>query len=262
MKANELSAALAGFPLGGLRFFPTIGSTNDEALAWAAAGAPDAALVVSDEQTAGRGRSGRKWHTPPGAALAMSLILRPTVFERTAPGRYTGLAALAVAQHCQMLGLQAEIKWPNDVLLTGRKVAGILVESVWAGDALDAAVVGIGLNVAAAALPPPETLAFPATSLETELGEIPHRATLIREILASLLAWRSRIASPDFMHAWESSLAFKGQTVTVARDGEEPTVGKLLGLEPDGSLRMLGGTEAEIVHFGEIHLRPMDDRIS
>jgi BirA family transcriptional regulator, biotin operon repressor / biotin---[acetyl-CoA-carboxylase] ligase len=261
MKGNELSAALAGLPLGGLRFFPTIGSTNDEALAWAASGAPDASLVVADEQTAGRGRSGRKWHTPPGAALALSLIFRPTAFERSAPGRFTGLAALAVAQHCQTLGLAAEVKWPNDVLLNGRKVAGILVESVWAGDALDAAVLGLGVNVATAALPPLDTLAFPATSLEAELGKIPDRLTLLRDILASMLEWRQRIVSPDFMNAWENSLAFKGQTVTIARDGDQPLVGTLLGLESDGSLRIRTGERLGIVHFGEIHLRPMDDRI-
>src|SRR5512141_2769024 len=115
MRRNELSAALAGLPLGGLRFFTTIGSTNDEALAWAAEGAPDQSLVVADEQTAGRGRAGRRWHTPPGAALAISLILRPTPVERTLPARTTGLAALAITQCCTAMNLQASIKWPNDV---------------------------------------------------------------------------------------------------------------------------------------------------
>ena len=83
MQEWEITAALADLPLGGLRFFETTGSTNEDALEWAASGARDLSLVVADEQTAGRGRAGRKWHTPRGAALALSLILRPTAIERT-----------------------------------------------------------------------------------------------------------------------------------------------------------------------------------
>ena len=261
MDENQISAALAGLPLGGLRFYRSIGSTNDEALAWSAVGAQDLSLVVADEQTAGRGRAGRKWHTPPGMALAFSLILRPSPFERTVPARLTGLGALALVDLCKDLALDAQIKWPNDILLRGRKVAGILVESAWAGNALDASVLGIGLNVAAAAIPPAEELTFPATSLETELGRRLKRAGLLGVILAALLAWRSRIASPEFIRAWESSLAFRGHLVALGRDGNQPLVGTLLGLEMDGSLRLMADSMPTVVHFGEIHLRPMDDRM-
>ena len=145
MNKDEISAALADLPLGGLRFFDSIGSTNDEALAWISEDAQDLSIVVADEQTAGRGRSGQKWLTPPGSALAFSLILRPSTLERTVPGRITGLGALALAQCCADLGITtARIKWPNDLLLNGRKAAGILVESAWAGNVLDASVLGIG----------------------------------------------------------------------------------------------------------------------
>ncbi len=176
MNKDEISAALADLPLGGLRFFDSIGSTNDEALAWISEDAQDLSIVVADEQTAGRGRSGQKWLTPPGSALAFSLILRPSTLERTVPGRITGLGALALAQCCADLGIStARIKWPNDLLLNGRKAAGILVESAWAGNVLDASVLGIGLNVTAAAVPPASQVTFPATSLETELGRPPER---------------------------------------------------------------------------------------
>ncbi|MBI3739624.1 MAG: biotin--[acetyl-CoA-carboxylase] ligase, partial [Chloroflexi bacterium] len=152
MNQRELQKALSSLPLGGLRYFESIGSTNDEALAWATEGARDLSLVVADEQTAGRGRSGRKWLTPPGSALAFSLILRPTEAERTRPARTTGLSALALSDSLRTRGLAAQIKWPNDVLISGKKVAGILVESVWTGDALDASILGMGVNVLAASV--------------------------------------------------------------------------------------------------------------
>ncbi len=262
MDEAQLGAALAGLPLGGLRFFESIGSTNDEALRWAAEGARDLSLVVADEQTAGRGRSGRKWHTPAGSALAFSLVLRPSAVERTLPARITGLAALATIQCCEQLGLHAQIKWPNDVLLGGRKVAGILVESAWTGNTLDAAVMGIGINVAPTALPPADQLSFPATSLEAELGRSLNRADTLREVLTSMVAWRARIGTAEFIQAWEDVLAFRGQQVAVGQDAGQPLNGTLLGLEPDGSLRLLAENMPTIVHFGEIHLRPRDDRIS
>lgn len=261
MDRNELSAALAGLPLGGLRFFPTIGSTNDEALRWAAEGAGDLSLVVADEQTAGRGRAGHKWHTPPGAALALSLVLRPSPPESMFPGRLTGLAALALVDCCSSLGLPARIKWPNDLLLQGRKAAGILVETAWAGSTLDAAVIGIGVNVAPAALPPAEELSFPATSLEAALGRPLSRSDLLRSLLAALLDRRAQIASQGFIEAWEQALAFRGEWVAVGQGQEPPRVGALQGLEPDGSLRLLADGRPAVVHFGEIHLRPMDDKM-
>ena len=159
---GRLRQALAHLSLGGLRYFEKIGSTNDEALAWASQGAPDWTLLVADEQTAGRGRSGRKWFTPPEAALAFSLILRPSADEQRFPARVTGLGALAVVDALVKLEIDAEVKWPNDILIEGRKAAGILVESIWAGDSLEALIVGIGINVLATSVPPADQLLFPA----------------------------------------------------------------------------------------------------
>ncbi|MEN4100610.1 MAG: biotin--[acetyl-CoA-carboxylase] ligase, partial [Anaerolineaceae bacterium] len=118
---------LAGLPVSELRYFDSIGSTNDEALRWAEQGAPDAALVVADTQTAGRGRMDRRWVTRPGVALAFSLALRPTPVEASALGLFSPLGALAVAAALrENYGLLAEVKWPNDVLLERRKCCGIL----------------------------------------------------------------------------------------------------------------------------------------
>lgn len=261
MQEQEISAALADLPLGGLRFFPTVGSTNDEALVWAKAGAADLSVILADEQTAGRGRAGRKWHTPPGSALAVSLVLRPTSIERAFPARLTGLAALALVEQCRGLGLQAQIKWPNDVLLRGCKTAGILVESAWSGNQLEAAVLGIGVNVGPSAVPPAGQLAFPATCLEAELHASIDRLQLLKGFLTALLNWRSRIGTPDFLKSWEAALAYRGEPVSVVQDDEPPRIGRLLGLEPDGSLRLMVHDKLVIIHFGEIHLRPSDDKI-
>src|SRR5215210_2102100 len=140
MDQNELRRALSKLPLGDIRYFDSIGSTNNEALAWAASDAKDFSLVIADEQTAGRGRLDRKWFTPKGTALAFSLILRPSADEERHLTRTVGLAALAIANSLRTRELIAQIKWPNDVLLNGRKVAGILVESVWAGAEADCVV--------------------------------------------------------------------------------------------------------------------------
>ncbi len=257
MNEQELRNALTSLPLGGFRYFKSIGSTNDEALAWAAQGASDLSLVVTDEQTAGRGRSGRKWFTPPESALAFSLVLRPTAAEQSYPARTTGLGALALADVLRARNLQAQIKWPNDVLIKGKKVAGILVESIWMGDKLDASVLGMGVNVFSASVPPADETLFPATSIETELGYPVGRAELFSDLLAALLSWRSRIGSNDFIQAWEEALAFRGKQIKLARDNEPPRIGELLGLEPDGSLRFRNESgEIHQVKFGEIHLRP------
>src|SRR5918996_4725350 len=170
MNQNQLKKALSRLPLGDVRYFDSIGSTNNEALAWATSGAQDLSLVIADEQTAGRGRLDRKWFTPKGTALALSLILRPTAREKPYLSRIVGLAALAVTDCLRTRGLISQIKWPNDVLWNGRKIAGILVESVWTGEEVDGLVIGIGMNVLKEAVPSAEFLQFPATSLEESLG--------------------------------------------------------------------------------------------
>lgn len=257
MNQDQLQNALSDLPLGDVRFFPSIGSTNDEALVWAAQGAPDLSLVVADEQTAGRGRSGRKWFTPPGAALAFSLILRPPAAASPLHSRTVGLAALAVADSLRTRSLASQIKWPNDILLDGRKVAGILLESVWIGAQVDFAILGIGINVSRSAVPPAAALNFPATSIEESLGAALDRQLLLHDILAALIRWRGKLATDEFMHAWEERLAFRGQFVQVEEGGRLALTGRLAGLEPDGSLRLEGEDGGRLtVYFGDVRLRP------
>jgi len=253
---KEIQSKLSSLRLGAIRYFDSIGSTNDEALAWAAQGTADLSLLIADEQTNGRGRAGRKWATPRGAALAFSLILRPAAREADSPTLFTGLAALALVDALKPYKLSAQIKWPNDVLLNRKKCAGILVESVWTGDALDAVILGIGVNVLTGSVPPAEELLFPATSLEAEAGRPLDRSDLLRDVLAAILKWRPLIGQQKFIGAWESALAFKGEAVHVWQDKEMPLEGRVMGLAPDGNLRLLSNDKIVTVHFGEIHLRP------
>jgi BirA family transcriptional regulator, biotin operon repressor / biotin---[acetyl-CoA-carboxylase] ligase len=258
MYQTELKKSLSRLPLGDIKYFESLGSTNDEALAWAANDAPDLSLVIADEQTAGRGRLDRKWFTPRGTALAFSLILRPTADEGPHLTRIVGLAALAVAGSLRMRGLAAQIKWPNDVLILGRKVSGILSESVWLGEEVDCAVIGIGVNVLKGSVPPPELLNFPATSLEDELGQAPNRAQVLHDILAAFIDLRPRMGSADFIAQWEGLLAFHGERVQVDSGKTAPAIGQVSGLGSDGSLRLQNERgETMTVRFGDVHLRPL-----
>jgi BirA family biotin operon repressor/biotin-[acetyl-CoA-carboxylase] ligase len=162
-----------------------------------------------------------------------------------------------LADACLKLGLSPKIKWPNDILLDGKKTAGILVETVWSGDETDSLVIGMGINVGTASVPPVESLQFPATSLEDGLGTAPGREEVISLVLSAILRWREQIGSDGFIKAWEEQLAFRGETVQIRAGGEESTHGILDGLESDGSLRLRDEHDSSvIVRFGDVSLRP------
>jgi BirA family biotin operon repressor/biotin-[acetyl-CoA-carboxylase] ligase len=279
---EHLRSQIAGLPLGALRYFPSTGSTNTEALRWAEAGAPHLALVVANEQTAGRGRLGRRWFTPPGSALALSLLLRPQEVLRSAQNegkgkaqengdgeiaclalpRLAGLGALAVCAALEQgYSLQPQIKWPNDVLLGGRKVCGVLAELSWQGQSPRAAVLGIGINIAPGSMPPEAVLRFPATCVECEVGQPVDRWALLREVLSALLDWHPRLVTPEFRLAWESRLAYLGDRVQLLSEGRIEAEGRLLGLDPAGSLRLqLPCGEERSFPSGELRLRQTSGR--
>lgn len=259
MNQNELKKALSKLPLAEIKYFESIGSTNDEALVWAASDAKDLSVVIVDEQTSGRGRLDRKWFTPAGTALAVSLILRPTADEKPQLSRTVGLAALAIAESLRASGLPTQIKWPNDVLIAGRKVAGILTESVWTGEEVDCVVIGMGVNVLTGSVPPADLLQFPATSLESETGYPLDRVEVLHEILAKLIELRPQMVTHEFMVRWESLLAFRnGQVQVEAGSNTPPVTGQIEGLEADGSLRLRNDRgEIITVRFGDVHLRPL-----
>ena len=270
MDQHILETSLAGLPLGRLRFYDWVGSTNDIASAWADEGAPDLSLVLADGQTAGRGRGERKWFTQPGASLAFSLILRPPTSDSRDTSdivsRLSGLGALGICRALRKhYSLPAQIKWPNDVLVKGRKLAGVLAETHWAGNQLSAAILGIGINIAASAVPPEDALVFPATSVETALGCSVDRLALLCSIISEVLSWRSLLAAPEFIQAWEANIAFRGKLVQIVSSGGQGEAtqlvyeGYIVGLNSDGSLKLdlLSGEEVT-VRLGEIHLRLVD----
>jgi BirA family biotin operon repressor/biotin-[acetyl-CoA-carboxylase] ligase len=172
---------------GQLQFHATVDSTNDLALALAAAGAPEGVSVLADAQRLGRGRRGQTWFSPAGAGIYLSVIVRP-VGAAPALSLVTLGAGVAVARAVRAAtGLDVELKWPNDVVLgrPWRKLAGVLCEaSGVADDSVAAVVVGIGVNLQPAAFPP--DLVDRATSLEAELGRAVDRTPLVVEVLAGL----------------------------------------------------------------------------
>jgi BirA family biotin operon repressor/biotin-[acetyl-CoA-carboxylase] ligase len=258
MNENSLKKKLSSINIGGLSYFDSIGSTNDEALAWAAAGARDLSIVIADEQTHGRGRLSRKWFTPKGSGLAFSLILRPSITQRPYLLRTVGLAALSIAAACSELGLSPRIKWPNDILLNGKKIAGILIENTWSGDDVDSLVIGMGINVHKDSVPPPEFLQFPASSLEDIMGKkAPAREEILFSILSAFIRWRERMETDELVKTWEELLAFRGEQVQIHTGEDFPVTGELLGLESDGSLRLRDAHDKFIItRFGDVSLRP------
>lgn len=260
MDLNTLQNQLADLPLGQVAYFRVVGSTNSEAMRWIEGGAPHLSLVAADEQTAGRGRSGRTWYTSKGAALSFSLIIRPEQSESISPSRLTGLGALAVCDVLQTeYGLPAKIKWPNDVLCGGSKLAGVLVEAQWQGDEILSAVLGIGINVARESIPSQGELDFPATSVETVFGGSVDRWQLLKEVLAATLARLPQLGQDDFIEAWEANLAYRQELVQIIREDAEPVIGQILGLNREGFLKMrpLSGEE-KLFQSGEIKLRQVD----
>lgn len=194
-----------------VRYYVQAGSTNDIAREWLRNGGSDGAVVIADEQISGRGRQGRVWHTPPGVALAVSVILRP-------PGDWlphlSMLGALAVLETAAQAGAaDVGIKWPNDVQIGGRKVSGVLPEAEWDGDRLLGAVLGIGVNVRTDFRG--TELEATAISLETAVGRRLDRAELARDLLARIDFWYGQLGSDALFDVWKGRLTTLGQPVTI-----------------------------------------------
>ncbi len=246
---EPLKSLLDTLPLGGVRYFDQIDSTNVEASIWASLGAVDLSLVAANEQTAGRGRGERKWFTPPDTALAFSLIVRQ--HEKSSKqgdhlekigfssARWTALGALAVCQALQELhALNPQIKWPNDVLLGNRKTAGVLAEAHWQAGKLEAIILGIGINIAQVSVPSDAEVLFPATCVEAAVGYPISRYQLLHAVIQNIMTWRERINHPGFIRTWDSFLAFKGKQVTIfegVTTDINSSIGTLIGLDENGS---------------------------
>lgn len=261
MNQAEFDKAVAGFGFKRAAFFQTIGSTNDVVADWARDGASGLCLAVADEQTQGRGRAGRRWVTPPGSGLAFSILLESAPnLESRALSRASGLGALSVCGALETkYKLDPSIKWPNDVLLNGRKVCGVLPEAHWSGERLQALILGIGINVAAKSVPGEALLNFPATSLENEAGTTINAGELLQTVLEKLLFWRERMLLPEFMRAWEDRLAYRGRQVHLETGEGHSLQAELIGLVADGAIKLRLPSGERVFQAGEIQLRPLID---
>jgi len=237
-------------------YFPTIGSTNDEAKAQAEAGAPEGLLVLADYQTAGRGRMARRWWAPPGSSLLMSVLFRPTFLAPHQAQRLTMLCSLALVEAiAEVTGLSAGVKWPNDVVIGERKVCGILTELGTVGRELRYAVVGLGVNVNVDFTQAPP-LMYPATSLQQESGRPVSRLSLLKAFLEHLEARYQRLQAGESPHTeWEQLLVMLGRTVNVTTP-QGALTGEAIGVDADGALllRTADGVTHRLL-AGDVSLR-------
>jgi BirA family biotin operon repressor/biotin-[acetyl-CoA-carboxylase] ligase len=215
-------------------------------------------------------------------ALAFSLVIHADkgvsqLIKRQETARLNGLGALAVCRTLQAKHrLPAKIKWPNDILVNGKKLAGVLPELQWVGDRIERVILGIGINVATKSVPPAEWDArnphsYPAICLESALGAPVNRWDLLYNVLEALLFWYQRINEPKFLETWQQNLAFLDEWVQIVLPGTNDVlqIGRIVGLDRDGALRLqdesgeLSCLRSGIVHptdppFDGYHLRPVD----
>jgi BirA family biotin operon repressor/biotin-[acetyl-CoA-carboxylase] ligase len=224
-----------------------VDSTQDIAFALAEAGAADGTAVVAESQRSGRGRQGRPWRDEPGASLLCSILIRP----RLDPGQWPLLSLVAGVAVTRALeraaGVAARLKWPNDVMVDGRKLAGILLESRLT-TAPAVVVVGIGINVVQDRLPP--ELEATATSLRLLTGCQVDRARLLEILLEEFDTWRRRLEDEGLApirEAWKARSTTLGAVVRVAG-----VTGRAVDLDPSGALVIDDGARCHRVVAGEL----------
>jgi len=239
--------------------YRVVGSTNDVAAELARAGAPEGTLVTAETQTMGQGRLDRVWQSPEGKGLWFSLILRPAV-ETACASQVTLMAAVALTEAINSFtGLRSGIKWPNDLLINGKKFCGILTEmrTSQEGD-IDYIILGIGLNVNLDENDFNRELRPTATSLSMELGRSVDRLALLQRILFCLEVWHERWQREGFYtvrKAWKKRNVTLGRQVHVNSIDEEYD-GRAIDIAPDGSLLVLNRTgQLQTLNAGEVSLK-------
>ncbi len=231
------------------------GSTNADLLAAARQGAEAGAVLVADYQSAGRGRRGRSWGAAPGSSLLFSVLVRPTLEVEAAHLVTTALALSAVEACDSLAGVRPGVKWPNDLVVGDRKLAGVLAESVVAGDRLEAVVVGMGLNVRTGAAP--AEAADTAVALEDRCGEVVDREGLLAGVLAGFSRWMDGIETHQGREALRQAArrhsAMLGRRVSVELGDGSVLEGQAEDLDEDGALVLEGGVR--VVVGDVVHLR-------
>jgi BirA family biotin operon repressor/biotin-[acetyl-CoA-carboxylase] ligase len=237
-------------------YYPSIGSTNDRALELAAAGEPEGGLVLAEEQTEGRGRRDRSWSSRPYLGLYASLILRPAIPAPRAP-LVTFMAAVATADALNEIpGLKARIKWPNDVLCGGRKIAGVLGEVRGADPEVREMVVGIGVNVHQTEEDFPEELRSRATSVRLASGRPAARAPLLARLLEGFehrYARALRDGPATLLREWQTLSALQPGDPVRVLGPTGPAQGTFAGIDEEGGLKLQAPDGRVLrIPFGEI----------
>lgn len=232
----------------------TTGSTNADLVAAARAGAPSGTVLVSDHQSAGRGRFTRVWEAPPGTSLALSVLLRPPAPVPAARWLWLPLlTGLAVADGLRAAaGLAVELKWPNDVLAGGRKLCGILAERVDAGGP-PAAVLGMGINTTLAE----DELPVPTATSVALAGGVVDETALVAAVLEALGAWYVRwLTGTDLRAEYAARCSSVGRPVRVQLSAEEFVEGDATGVDAEGRLLVrVAGVERPFAAGDVVHLR-------
>lgn len=242
-----------------LLFFPELASSNLTAAAHGAAGAPEGLAVVADHQAAGRGRMARTWFSPPNRNLYVTLLLRPPLPPMAIP-QLAIVAAIAIRRAIRELrpDLPIAIKWPNDLLVNGRKLCGILCEMTCEGQKTSQAVVGFGVNVNVDDAEWPPELRQTAVSLRSATGQTVNRAQLLATILNHFepvyQEWLATRNLTMIRPEWQQASALDGKTVTITQF-EQTITGTAQGITPEGALvlQLPDGTR-KIIHAGDAHI--------
>ena len=265
LTAQAIQRALSTISFGRtLHVHEAVASTNSLAATLAQEGAPHGTVIVADTQTAGRGRLGRQWHSPPGKNLYCSILLRTTpAHEQQTPWLSWAplIAALAVGRAVQTVaGLKSSVKWPNDILAGERKLGGILCESGSLGTAQAFVVVGIGMNVNIRRDEFPDELRDLVTSVASETGQPFDRAALLAALLLELETRCDTFLSGhrgDILKEYMLRCATIGRRVRVELAHGDAMQGTAKSVQPDGSLRVArdDGTTMDVRAGDVIHLR-------
>jgi BirA family transcriptional regulator, biotin operon repressor / biotin---[acetyl-CoA-carboxylase] ligase len=239
-----------------VHYFPSLSSSNDVASVLAERGAPEGTAVVAGAQTAGRGRRGHQWFSPPSAGLYVSLVFRPASWAPHEHGRtlITLAAGVALADAIRVsTGIRPQIKWPNDLVVGTRKLAGILAEASGPAAPFEYVILGFGVNVTVASYPP--AIAGHVTSLERELGRVPDRGVVFAEAIASLAWWHADLVRARFdaiLSRWsELSPASRGATVEWTTPAGAVR-GTTAGIDGSGALLVRTGERLERIVGGEL----------
>ncbi len=233
--------------------YESLPSTNTEIARLAAQGAEEGLAVVADEQTAGRGRLQRAWSSPKGAGLYFSILFRPALAIERWP-LITFVAALATGDALREAArVETDIKWPNDLLASERKICGILAEGIETR-ARRAVVVAIGINLTNEAFP--SELVSVATSVAHETGVTAERETILNALLRALVRWYSLLHEPDgaekIVATWASRSSYAAGKLVQVTNGDEVLQGVTRGVENDGALRVETAQGMQLIRAGDV----------